>query len=174
MLAHVQVSLEASYISSQPTASGTPRTSRLLQTPRTGTLARPNNRLNPHPSILPPSTPNPMPSTGEQDRKYTTSEGTLLVANIWGSNTAEDSSEAFALLWSEAEACWIAVYRMVVTVCMFPVCWIFFYAILTCRSFLETNIQQSSSLSNCFGDPSRKADTYAFEAPPCGIFLLNW
>ncbi|KIM41298.1 hypothetical protein M413DRAFT_145987 [Hebeloma cylindrosporum] len=117
MLAHVQVSLEASYISSQPTASENPRTSRLLQTPRTGSLARPNNnRLNPHPSILPPSTPNPMPSTGEQDRKYITSEGTLLVANIWGNNTAEDSSEGFALLWSEAEVCWIAVYRMVVTV----------------------------------------------------------
>jgi hypothetical protein len=126
MLAHVQVALEASYISSQPTASETPRTSRLLQTPRTGSLARPNTRLNPHPSILPPSTPNPMPSTGEQDRKYTTSEGTLLVANIWGNNTAEDSSEAFALLWSEAEACWIAVYRMVVTVCRFPMHWIFF------------------------------------------------
>ncbi|KAF8152924.1 TRAPP trafficking subunit Trs65-domain-containing protein [Crassisporium funariophilum] len=115
LLAHVQVSLEATYISTLPTATDTPRTSRLLGTPRSS-LARPSGRLNPHPSILPPSTPNPMPSTGDQDRKYTTAEGTMLVASIWGSNTSDDSPEAFSLLWSTGEECWIAIYCMAVTV----------------------------------------------------------
>jgi hypothetical protein len=58
-----------------------------------------------------------MPSTGEQDRKYVSSEGTLLVANIWGANTAEDSPETFSLLWSEEEEVWVAVYRLSLTVC---------------------------------------------------------
>ena len=119
LLSHIQVSLEATYISPIPSAVDTPRTSRLLQTPRTGALGRPTGRLNPHPSILPPSTPNPMPSTADQDRKYTTAEGTILVANIWGSSTADDSPEDFALLWSEKDKSWVAIYRMAITVCMF-------------------------------------------------------
>ncbi|KAH9474413.1 hypothetical protein JR316_0012871 [Psilocybe cubensis] len=116
LLAHTQVSLEASYISAIPTATDTPRTSRLLGTPRTGAVGRPSGRLNPHPSILPPSTPNPMPSTADQDRKYSSSEGTILVANIWGNSTNEETGESFALLWSDAEESWIAVYRMAITV----------------------------------------------------------
>ncbi|KAF9554996.1 hypothetical protein CPC08DRAFT_821343 [Agrocybe pediades] len=116
LLAHIQVSLEATYISPIPSAVDTPRTSRLLGTPRTGAQGRPTGRLNPHPSILPPSTPNPMPSTGDQDRKYTTAEGTLLVATIWGTSIAEDSTEEFALLWSEKDKSWVAVYRLAITV----------------------------------------------------------
>ncbi|KDR76963.1 hypothetical protein GALMADRAFT_225118 [Galerina marginata CBS 339.88] len=57
-----------------------------------------------------------MPATADQDRKYTTSEGTILVANIWGSNTADDSPDSFALLWSEKDKGWVAVYRMAITV----------------------------------------------------------
>lgn len=60
-----------------------------------------------------------MPSTADQDRKYTTAEGTILVANIWGSSTADDSPEDFALLWSEKDKSWVAIYRMAITVCMF-------------------------------------------------------
>ncbi|CAA7263288.1 unnamed protein product [Cyclocybe aegerita] len=117
LLAHVQVSLEAAYISAIPSAVETPKTSRLLlPTPRTGAAGRPSGRLNPHPSILPPSTPNPVPATGDLDRKYTTSEGTVLVAQIWGSNTSDDSAEEFALLWSRDERSWVGVYRMVITV----------------------------------------------------------
>ena len=114
ILAHVQVSLEATYIS---TVAEAPRTSRLLGTPRNGSMTRPSGRTNPHPSILPPSTPNPVPLTADQDRKYMASEGTLLVANIWGSSTAEDSSEGFALLWSEEQQAWLAIYCMAITVC---------------------------------------------------------
>ncbi|KAF5325505.1 hypothetical protein D9619_009948 [Psilocybe cf. subviscida] len=117
LLAHIQVTLEASYISPNAPAPEPPRTSKNLQgTPRTSALAKANMRLNPHPSIIPPSTPHPVPSTGDQDRKYNTAEGTVLVANIWGSNTAPDSPEAFALLWSKQEEVWIAVYRMSITV----------------------------------------------------------
>ena len=116
LLGHVQVSLEAAYISQVPTAPAvTPRTSSLLATPRTGASARPA-RLTPHPSILPPSTPNPTPATGDNDRMYTNSEGTPLVARIWGANDTSNNSEDFTLLWSEAEKSWIAVYRIVFTV----------------------------------------------------------
>ena len=116
-LAHIQVSLEATYISAVPAVPDPPRTSRLLGPPRNGSTARPSGRSNPHPSILPPSTPNPVPSTADQDRKYMASEGTMLVANIWGSNTAEDSTEAFSLLWSEEQQAWLAIYCMTITIC---------------------------------------------------------
>lgn len=122
LLRHVQVTLEATYISPVPnTPVDTPRTSRLLATPRTGALALPkpirSGRI--HPSILPPSTPNPTPVTGDNDRKYTTSDGTLLLAQIWGTNSSDDSPEEFALLWSEDEKSWIAIYLMAFTVCKF-------------------------------------------------------
>ena len=122
LLRHVQVTLEATYISSIPnTPVESPRTSRLLAIPRTGALAlpKPNRSGRVHPSILPPSTPNPTPATGDNDRKYTTSEGTLLLAQIWGTNSSDDSPEEFALLWSEDERSWIAIYHMAFTVCKF-------------------------------------------------------
>jgi hypothetical protein len=117
ILAHVQVSLETTYISAVPIIAETPRTSRLLGTPRTGSIARPRGKTNSHPSILAPRTPNPVPSTADQDRKYMASEGTMLAANIWGNNTAEDSSEGFTLLWSEEQQAWLAIYSMAITVC---------------------------------------------------------
>lgn len=120
LLRHVQVTLEATYISPIPNSPAeTPRTSRLLATPRTGALAlpKPIRSTRMHPSILPPSTPNPTPTTGDHDRKYTTSEGTLLLAQIWGTNSADDSPEEFTLLWSDDDSCWIAVYHMAFTVC---------------------------------------------------------
>ena len=117
ILAHIQISLEATYISAIPTVAEAPRTSQFLGTPRHGSMARPSGRTIPHPSILPPSTPNPVPSTADHDRKYMTSEGTMLVANIWGNSTAEDSSEGFSLLWSEEQQAWLAIYCMAITVC---------------------------------------------------------
>ncbi|KAF9045381.1 TRAPP trafficking subunit Trs65-domain-containing protein [Panaeolus papilionaceus] len=115
VLTHLQIALEATYISPLPSTPETPRTSKLL-TPRTSTFGKPTGRLNPHPSILPPSTPNPVPSTADQDRKYNSSEGTMLVASIWGTNTSEESQESFYLLWSEKEKNWVAIYRLVLTV----------------------------------------------------------
>jgi hypothetical protein len=122
LLRHIQVTLEATYISPIPsTPVESPRTSRLLPIPRTGALAlpKPNRSGRVHPSILPPSTPNPTPATGGNDRKYTTSEGTLLLAQIWGTNSSDDSLEEFALLWLEDECSWIAIYHMALTVCEF-------------------------------------------------------
>lgn len=72
-----------------------------------------------HPSIFPPSTPNPTPYSADQDRRYAKSEGTLLLASIWGQDTSDDSREAFSLLWSEAGRVWVAVYRLALTVCKF-------------------------------------------------------
>ncbi|KAK7028140.1 hypothetical protein VNI00_014955 [Paramarasmius palmivorus] len=110
-LSHLQVSLEASYISPDvPDAAPetqTPRTDTLLP-PRTASLKgkKPLNlSLSPnsampkgqhHPSILPPATPNPMPASTDTDRRYAQSEGVMLCTRIWGaegSNTFEDEDE---------------------------------------------------------------------------------
>ncbi|KAG6877931.1 hypothetical protein C0993_001977 [Termitomyces sp. T159_Od127] len=116
-LAHTQISLEATYISSVPAPNTElPRTSRLSAPPRTGpSPSKSNPRIQDlvhHPSIYPPATPNPTPSSADHDRRYVTSEGTLLLASIWGQNTSEDSKEDFALLWSETGQAWVAVYRL--------------------------------------------------------------
>ncbi|KAG5653181.1 hypothetical protein H0H81_001898 [Sphagnurus paluster] len=116
LLAHTQVSLEATYISAVPAPNPDPiRTSKLSAPPRTAPLGKSHTRLqaNPHhPSILPPSTPNPTPSSADHDRRYVTSEGTLLLASIWGQSTSEECREGFALIWSEREQAWFAMYRI--------------------------------------------------------------
>ncbi|KAJ7180377.1 TRAPP trafficking subunit Trs65-domain-containing protein [Mycena crocata] len=117
-LSHLQVSLEATYISSVPVGPSspeTPRTARLSAPPRTASLAKLSAR-SAHPSIFPPNTPNPTPASAETDKRYLKSEGTLLLASIWGQNSSEDSQEAFSLLWSEEEEVWVAVYRLALTV----------------------------------------------------------
>lgn len=121
-LSHLQVSLEATYIASVPVSSGspeTPRTARLSAPPRTASLAAKLSARSAHPPIFPPNTPNPTPSSAETDRRYIKSEGTLLLASIWGQNPSEDSLEAFTLFWSEEEEMWVAVYRLSLTVCKF-------------------------------------------------------
>ncbi|KIJ68093.1 hypothetical protein HYDPIDRAFT_25538 [Hydnomerulius pinastri MD-312] len=114
-LSHVQVSLEATYISQKPMPNpDTPQTA-VLAPPRTSSVGGvPKGRpTSLHPSIFPPHTPNPIPSTAEGDRKYVQSEGTLLLASIWGSSKSpEQSEERFALLYSEAQGAWVAVYEL--------------------------------------------------------------
>lgn len=131
-LAHIQVSLEATYISSVPVPSPDPvRSTRLSAPPRTASLAtKPKTRLGAHPSIFPPNTPNPTPSSADHDRRYATSEGTLLLASIWGQNSSNEIREGFILLWSSKEKIWVAVYQLGLTVCeslSFDI-----YRILTC------------------------------------------
>lgn len=117
-LAHLQVSLEASYISPVPLPTpDLPHSARLSAPPRKASLLKAQS-LNAHPSIYPPNTPNPTPSTAEPDRRYIRSEGTLLLASIWGQDKSPNSVEAFTMLWSEATTSWVAVYRLVVSVCM--------------------------------------------------------
>ena len=115
LLSHVQVSLEATYISQTPNQD-VPDTAGLAP-PRTSSMLK---RRPPslHPSIFPPNTPNPIPSTTEKDRKYVQSEGTLLFSGIWGMKKATDESkERFALLFSETQRAWIAVYELSFIVC---------------------------------------------------------
>ncbi|KAJ7490314.1 TRAPP trafficking subunit Trs65-domain-containing protein [Mycena galericulata] len=117
-LSHLQISLEATYISSVPAGTNfpeTPRTARLSAPPRTASLAKLGGRSS-HPPIFPPSTPNPTPSSAETDKRYLKSEGTLLLASIWGQNPSQDLQEAFSLLWSDEEEVWVAVYRLSLTV----------------------------------------------------------
>lgn len=116
-LAHIQVSLEATYISPDPTPTqDSVRIARLSAPPRTS-LPQSNLQLPPHhPSVFPPTTPHPTPSSAEHDRRYVASEGTLLLAQIWGQDSSEDSLEAFSLLWSDKEQLWVAVYRLSLTV----------------------------------------------------------
>jgi hypothetical protein len=116
LLSHIQVSLDATYISPvQPESQDSPRTALLSAPPRTASMkgAKPRTIT----SILPPSTPNPTPSTKDDDHRYVKSEGTLLLASIWGQNQSGDSLEAFSLIWSEKSRVWFAVYRFAVAVC---------------------------------------------------------
>ncbi|KAG2135462.1 TRAPP trafficking subunit Trs65-domain-containing protein [Suillus clintonianus] len=118
-LAHVQISLEATYISQTPTTlpetPQTPHSARVLAPPRTSSIAKPRP-TSLHPSLFPPHTPNPTPSSTERDRKYAQSEGTLLLASIWGHKPANLSKEKFSLLYSEAKKAWLAVYELSLTV----------------------------------------------------------
>ncbi|KAF7355571.1 hypothetical protein MSAN_01474300 [Mycena sanguinolenta] len=117
-LSHLQISLEATYISSVPVGPSvpeTPRTAKLSAPPRTASLAKLSAR-SAHPPIFPPNTPNPTPASAETDKRYLKSEGTLLLASIWGQNSSEDSQEGFSLLWSEEEGMWVVVYRLALTV----------------------------------------------------------
>ncbi len=107
-LAHLQISLEAAYISAVPTPD--PSNSIRLSTPPRLLKTRH------HPPIFPPSTPNPTPAVAETDRRYLNSEKTVLLTSIWGQSTADDSLDAFSLLWSEAEKAWMAVYHLSFTV----------------------------------------------------------
>ncbi|OAX41149.1 hypothetical protein K503DRAFT_536318 [Rhizopogon vinicolor AM-OR11-026] len=116
-LAHVQVSLEATYISQTPTTlPETPHTAQVLTPPRTSSFAGKPRPTTSHPSLFPPHTPNPMPSSADRDRKYAQSEGTLLLSSIWGHKPANLSKEKFSLLHSEARNAWLAVYELSLTV----------------------------------------------------------
>ncbi|KAK2460821.1 hypothetical protein APHAL10511_007291 [Amanita phalloides] len=114
-LAHLQVSFEATYISPVPDVPQDSRVT-LASPPRGSSLSKLNPRLSLHPSILPPNTPNPTPAAAEHDRKYVTSEGTILLAGIWGQSSSQDAKEGFTLLWSSEEQLWVAIYSFSLTV----------------------------------------------------------
>jgi hypothetical protein len=122
-LAHVQIALEAMYIATAP-ASG--QSGMYLQMPpRT---AASMGRLKPPPqkrgggsagiSIFPPTTPHPMPAANESDRRYARSEGTMLLASVWGENPAKEAqeTETFALAWNPIEKVWVAFYKLAISV----------------------------------------------------------
>ncbi|KAH7888903.1 TRAPP trafficking subunit Trs65-domain-containing protein [Phlebopus sp. FC_14] len=143
-LSHIQVSLEATYISHKPERDPETQQIPVLSPPRTssGPKGRPTSL---HPSIFPPSTPNPIPSSTEGDRKYLQSEGILLLSSIWGaSKPSGQDQERFALLFSEAQGVWIAVYEfsLVVSYLRLP-----FSDPLLCLTASATLRDQSLSLS---------------------------
>ncbi|KAI6040229.1 TRAPP trafficking subunit Trs65-domain-containing protein [Pisolithus marmoratus] len=117
-LRHVQVSLEATYISHKSAeTSATPRADQVTGPPRSSSVGLNNPRpTSLHPPIFPPTTPNPIPSTAEADRKYVQSEGTLLISTIWGQGSAEHSGEQFAVFFSHSRREWVAVYQLFLNV----------------------------------------------------------
>ncbi|KAL4073822.1 TRAPP trafficking subunit Trs65-domain-containing protein, partial [Scleroderma citrinum] len=117
-LRHIQVSLEATYISQKSAASpDVPPTPQIVGPPRSSSVGLATPRpTSLHPSIFPPATPNPIPSTTEGDRKYVQSEGTLLLSSVWGSRLMEHSGERFALLFSELQGIWVGVYEFTLDV----------------------------------------------------------
>ena len=108
-LSHIQVSYDATYISSTPIMEEPQPGLNNSSPSRTTSLLGPSRRPR---SIFPPTTPHPIPSAGEADRKYVRSEGTPLTAGIWGDNPAE----AFQLLWSRKDRAWVAIFKLVVNV----------------------------------------------------------
>lgn len=115
LLNHIQVTLDATYISEIPqelSPNGRfpvpPRTSSAGLTAKPKTLGLPLQ-------LYPPQTPSPMPKTNEYDKKYAYSEGTLLKSLTWGDDNSGEI-DTFRLMRSEKENCWFAIYRMSVIV----------------------------------------------------------
>jgi hypothetical protein len=111
-LAHLHVTLEATYIPSAPA----PQTS-LLPPPRIVSVDNSKSTLDiPDSPLHTPHTPNPTPATTDDDRQYVRSEGTLLLASTWGQNGTDNQNEDFSLIWSSKRV-WVAVYKFTTTVC---------------------------------------------------------
>jgi hypothetical protein len=127
-LTHLQISLDASYISPIPQEAPpapAPSAGRLLGPPPAG-RARPRgsptgSTLKPRPPpLVPPHTPNPTPQMAESDARYAAAEGVQLLAYIWGEPNSADAErkEEFALGWAKSDKEWNAIYRLEVPVGM--------------------------------------------------------
>ncbi len=118
-LARLQISYETSYISSSASPlEPTPPSRFSTAPPRNSSMQRnrPDALLGGSPSMFPPHTPHPIPSSSESDFKYVHSQGAPLVSAIWGESDNRDK-EAFAVLWDPNERSWIAIYKMTILVC---------------------------------------------------------
>ena len=112
-LQHLQVVLDATYI--PPTFTNArapappPRTSSVHSTPTgKGSLGVPT-------VSAPPQTPNPTPRTSDQDKQYVFAEGTALKSLVWGEDS-EGGEDSFRLVRSASEKCWVAIYRLSLSV----------------------------------------------------------
>lgn len=113
-LAHLQISFDATYISSVPVSATQDQPSRISTPPaRTSSMLGQTPKSRYPPSIFPPATPHPIPSSADSDRRYVRSEGTPLSTGVWG----DDPSESFQLLWSKSDSNWVAAYKLVLGVC---------------------------------------------------------
>lgn len=122
-LSHLQVTLDAKYISPQPA-----HRTHIAASTHDINLAPPPRSHSYHkspgapPSIFPPHTPHPTPQTAEADRKYAGAnanmEGTVLESFVWGDTSREEpAGKNFALMWSDIDKVWVAIYRLAVSVC---------------------------------------------------------
>lgn len=120
LLTHVQVLLEASYIPQVDQTPEPPQTAFLSAPPRGSSQAKLDPKGLHHPSIFPPSTPNPTPATVDGDQRYVRSEGTTFASKVWGEDTGRTSTESVHLLYSSKRQEWIAMYRLVLVVAFIP------------------------------------------------------
>lgn len=124
-LSHLQVTLDAKYISAQPAhkpLAGPVGDINVTPIPRPHSYQKVALASPGAPSIFPPHTPNPTPQTDEVDRQYVgtsfNAEGTVLESFVWGETSREDPmGKNFACMWSEAEKVWVIIYRLTVGVC---------------------------------------------------------
>ena len=113
---HLQITLDAIYIPPTPTVSIPnprlsvipPRSSSAATTPTSKGLGIPF-------PTAPPQTPSPKPITSDNDKQYAFAEGAVLKSFVWGDNE-EDREDGFRLLWSKGDKCWIAFYKLSLTV----------------------------------------------------------
>ena len=170
-LAHLQISMEAMFISSIPivVTEASPASSVFLSAPpRTAA-----SRLNPrsaasrhHPSIFPPATPNPMPAVAQNDRQYLNADGTILFSGIWG----QDASEAFTLFWSEESKAWIAVFKLALAVgtySRYPV----HQKCSNTTSLYQTDILKSLAVCHCCSNTSRETSISDSTQEPFAFLL---
>lgn len=113
-LNHLQVSIDASYIS--PIATDSPIHGHPPVPIRTTSINKEAPGLRAPVQLLPPQTPRPMPKSDEPDEIYANAEGTMLKSFIWGDDLTE-LDDSFRLLWSERDREWVAVYRLNMIVC---------------------------------------------------------
>lgn len=135
-LSHLQISLEASYVSPvAPFAIST-----LITSPTSGPalspLGRPTTAPTPVKGLFPlnlgpgrkdltdslPNTPHPIPSTATHDAAFAKAGegGAVVQSYIWGEGREKEAIDAvgraFCLLWSDEDEAWIAVYKLDVAV----------------------------------------------------------
>ncbi|THH06373.1 hypothetical protein EW145_g4135 [Phellinidium pouzarii] len=109
-LNHLQLSFEATYIPS--TSQDVPPNGHFAAMPiRTSSAGLTPKAKGVNVPFFPPQTPSPVPSTSEMDKKYVFAEGTLLKSFIWGEDPTEED-DAFRLLWSSKEKCWVTIYKL--------------------------------------------------------------
>ncbi|TCD67303.1 hypothetical protein EIP91_000273 [Steccherinum ochraceum] len=118
-LSHLQITYDASYIASLPSdAPSLPVRTTSIKKAQENTQNKAMSLAPPsHPSIFPPHTPNPVPSSAVSDRQYAQVQGTPLRTGVWGDGMDGDgANEKFVILWSAEESCWIVVFKMTVQV----------------------------------------------------------
>lgn len=109
LLSHLQITLEASYISPTPNNAAS-------------NLILPVNRSKRAMSpLMPPQTPHPVPQTSTPDAQYARSDpGVVMQSYLWGEGKSRKSENPddtlFNLFPIKAERAWVAVYKLDVSV----------------------------------------------------------